>query len=183
MTPCAAREQNTVTVPLRDFPEQNGSLLRVCFVCTGNTCRSPMAAAVANAMARSSRQADAPDIDAVSAGLYAADGDPIAVHAVMALEAAGIEPAPAHDYRRHTAHTLTAEEALQYDLLVGLGGGHCMELLLRFPQAAQKIIGMPKPIADPYGGSLSDYESCLAQITEGVRDLLFSSHETGEEAK
>ena len=49
-----------------------------------------------------------------------------------------------------------------------------MELMMRFPRLARRIICMPEPVADPYGGSLAVYEECLAQITRGVKTLLFS---------
>lgn len=159
--------------------EQSDKAIRVCFVCTGNTCRSPMAAAVANAISKASetrcRQKKIPLIEAISAGLYANAGEPISVHAVEALENAKVAPVQGLDYRVHTAHTVTSEDVKNSDLLIGLSGGHCMELMMRFPQAAQKIVGMPVPITDPYGGDLAVYEACLSQITEGVRQLLFSS--------
>ena len=156
--------------------------LRVCFVCTGNTCRSPMAQAVANALARETvnalpeavRASAVPPVAAFSAGLYACDGEPIAANAVKALERAGVEPSPNADYHKHTAHTLTAEEVDRYDLLVGLGGGHVMELMMRYPAAAQRIVGMPQSISDPWGGDLDVYTACLEEITRGVRELLFS---------
>lgn len=171
--------QKTSNAPLS---EGNDRPRRVCFVCTGNTCRSPMAEAVANAMAQewknnlpeAVRDAVAPTLEAYSAGLYAVAGDPIAQNAVTALERAGVAPIPSRDYHRHTAHTLTAEEAEGYDLLIGLGGGHTMELMMRFPQLANRITCMPKPIADPFGGDEATYEACLAEIVAGVRDLLFA---------
>ena len=74
----------------------------------------------------------------------------------------------------HTAHTLTAEDAAQFDLLIGLGGGHVMELMMRFPQLAQRITCMPKSIPDPFGGDLSTYAACLEEIIDGVKTLLFA---------
>lgn len=156
--------------------------LCVCFVCTGNTCRSPMAAAVANALAEeqvrhfpaSVRDCVTRRTEAFSAGLYAQEGDPISAHARAALEAAGIPALASYDYRTHTAHTLTEEDVARADLLVGMSAGHVMELLLRFPAAAKKIVCMPRPISDPFGGSLARYQACLAEITDGVRQLLFA---------
>ena len=148
-------------------------IFRVCFICTGNTCRSPMAAAVANAMAK--QCASSQKLEAFSAGLYANDGEPISLHAREALEAAGILPDPNRDYRKHRAHTLCEADVASADLLVGMSGSHCMELLMRYPEAAQKIAVMPKPISDPFGGDLAVYTQCLAEITEGVKTLLFSS--------
>lgn len=158
------------------------STKRICFVCTGNTCRSPMAAAVANAMANraleafpeSVRPMMTPQLVAFSAGIYANDGDPIAANAVAALEAADIPPVSNLDYHSHTAHTLGEEEASEYDLLIGLTREHAMSLLFRFPHLAQRITVFPVEIADPYGGSFEHYQSCLAQITEGISLGLFS---------
>lgn len=153
---------------------------RICFVCTGNTCRSPMAQAVANDLAGAAkdslpsvfRNAVMPAFEAYSAGLYANDGEPIATNAVMALENAAVSPTLAHDYHTHRAHTLTEQEAETYDLLVGMTSAHAMELLMRFPHLAQRITRMPQEISDPFGGDLACYQTCLSQITDGVKALL-----------
>lgn len=158
---------------------------RVCFVCTGNTCRSPMAQAVTNQLAREAldalpkewRHLARPSVEAFSAGLYAKEGDPISPPAAEALQAVGIPATPENDYLRHRAHTITPEEAEGYDLLVGLTKGHAMELLLRLPQFASRIRVLPKDIPDPYGGDIEVYKHCLSAITEGIRALLFPSRE------
>ena len=144
----------------------------VIFVCTGNTCRSPMAAAVANALA-CARDGDHPALVATSAGLYALEGDPITPHAVEALERAGIKAVKGLDYHAHTAHTVTEADAEAAELLVAVSASHAMELLLRFPAAAHKIVCLPRAISDPFGGDLARYEACLAEITDGVKELLF----------
>ena len=162
-------EQERLSLPEED------KIKRVCFICTGNTCRSPMAAAVANHLAKQFVQADSGQpIEAFSAGLYAMEGEPVATNAVLALEEQGIQPAAAFDYHAHRAHTLQESEAEKFDLLIGLSGQHVMELLLRFPHLANKIIAMPRAIFDPYGGDLILYETCLQQIIDGVKELLFS---------
>lgn len=143
---------------------------RVCFVCTGNTCRSPMAEAVTNALAKRAGRAD---LRAYSAGLFANENEPIARNAIRALETAGIEPIVGRDYHEHTAHNLTAEEAEAYDLLVGMTDAHVMQLLMRFPQSAGRIVRMPSQIADPYGGDDVLYGQCLQQIHMDVCTLLF----------
>ena len=153
--------------PMRNGLDANGAK-RVCFVCTGNTCRSPMAAAVANALAR----AEGLEIRAESAGLYASQGAPISEHAVLALERAGVESVPETDYHTHTARNLTDEAVSRFDMLIPMTRTHAMELILRYPNAAKKILCMPQQISDPYGGNLQTYEACLAEITAGVRALL-----------
>lgn len=155
---------------------------KICFVCTGNTCRSPMAEAVANAWAQkeletlppSCRALALPSLEAFSAGICANEGAPIAAHAVSALEAAGIPALSNHDYRTHTAHTLTEQDAAEYDLLIGLTREHTMALLFRFPHLASRITVFPSDIPDPYGGSAEDYRICLKHITQGISDMLFT---------
>ena len=157
--------------------ESKPEILRVCFVCTGNTCRSPMAEAVARALAK--KHAGSRRLEVMSAGLYANEGEPISANAVRALEMRGIEADAGKDYHSHRAHTLTAEEAERADLLIGMTGGHCTELLMCFPDAAQKIMVMPHPVSDPYGGDLACYRFCLNEIFAGVSQLLFP-HEKKE---
>ena len=156
--------------------------LVVCFVCTGNTCRSPMAQAVANALAEREaerfptavRDCVTRRLEADSAGLYAVEGDPISERAVEALEEAGIASVPHADYHRHTARTVTETDVARADFLVAMSTGHAMELLMRFPEAARKILCMPHPIPDPFGGDLACYRACLAEIKAGVQTLFFS---------
>ena len=142
----------TVALKQRDGVTQ---AKRVLFVCTGNTCRSPMAAAIANDLAtKNSRE----DFVAVSAGLFANDGEPMSEGASYALDALGI-PVP-----QHAAQTVCASLVEQADVVVGLTGSHAMQLMLRFPEAAERITTLPMDIADPYGGDHDVYLSCAAQL-------------------
>lgn len=147
---------------------------RVLFVCTGNTCRSPMAEAVANAYAKEYQRLE---LRAFSAGLCAYEGDPISKGALVALSEREIKPISGRDYRRHTAHKLVAEEIAAYDLLVGMTDAHVMQLLMYFPEAAERIVRMPTPIPDPFGGGYEEYGACLDAIIAGVRELLFAGEE------
>ncbi len=149
------------------------SVRRVCFVCTGNTCRSPMAAAVANAWARAYEV----PLAASSAGLYAHAGDAISPHAVKALENAHIAPVAGADYHDHTAHPLTDAEVGEAELLVGLSTSHAWELMLRYPDAAGKLAVLEPPVSDPFGGDLARYSACLEEIMQGVHALLFPTEE------
>ena len=160
--------------------------MRVCFVCTGNTCRSPMAAAVANALATEAwsdypptvREAITPCVVAFSRGLYANEGEPISQNAVLALEAAGVEACRDADYHAHTAKTVDEDDVRGADLMIAVSGRHANELLMRFPWAASRIACFPREIPDPWGGDLQIYRECLSAITEGVREMLFAKGES-----
>ncbi len=137
----------------------------ILFVCTGNTCRSPMAEALFNALfAKDGRRA-------TSAGLYAT-GAPISHNAARALRNRGIEPTPDNDYTAHISRTVTEEMVREADLVVGMTGNHAMELMFRFPQYASKIFTMPEDISDPYGGDLGVYEVCLGEIEEAIGKII-----------
>ena len=154
--------------------------VRICFVCTGNTCRSPMAEAFTRALAQDAlarlpdplRSIAVPLVAATSAGLYPMEGAPISQGACSALEREGIMPTPDHDYHDHCARLIDPCTVENADLLVGMTHGHAMELLLRFPQAASRIVCMPSEIPDPYGGDEEVYRSCLQAIQKGVYTLL-----------
>jgi len=155
---------------------KGGSERFVCFVCTGNTCRSPMAAAVFNNMSLApevctmcdmEKLLNAKNIKALSAGL-AAFGEPISENAVKALEEAGIPSTPKNDYKGHISCGIELDVMQKCELVVGMSSSHAVRLMAMFPQFASKITCMPEDIPDPWGGSLEDYKECLAKISEGV---------------
>ena len=135
----------------------------VLFVCTGNTCRSPMCAALFN-----DRYAGLTH-HAVSAGLMA-DGSPISANAVSALENADVPSRkPDNDYKSHVSRTVTEEMMEQANIVVGVTSSHAMQLMMRFPSCASKITVMPTEISDPFGGNLARYEACLADIDRALK--------------
>ena len=153
---------------------------RILFVCTGNTCRSPMAAALLNDLSRpreicsAGELCAAPRYIATSAGLYANAGDPITPAAVQALREAGIKPHPDNDYTAHRARLVSAEMVAEADEIVGLTASHAMQLMLRFPEAASKISTLPMDIPDPYGRSAEVYRDCLAQLRYAIELAYFT---------
>ena len=144
---------------------------RILFVCTGNTCRSPMAAALYNDMRRPQEVCSAcPEphepgrMVAFSAGLYANEGEPISADALRALQEAGVRPVTENDYTLHRAQNVSGELIDSVDLVVAISGRHAMELMLRFPESAGKITTLPMDISDPFGRGIEAYRQCLMQL-------------------
>lgn len=154
--------------------EEKSPLLTVCFVCTGNTCRSPMAAAVLNALGKER------GIVAQSAGLCVQAGAPISTNAALALTEAGILPTAENDYPHHTARPVNRALLERSDRIVGISSSHAMTLMADYPAYAAKILSMPQDICDPFGGDLAVYRRCLAEITAGIRSLFFFEEEKSE---
>ena len=151
----------TDTAPVLQKTEEGEKLHRVLFVCTGNTCRSPMAAAAYNHKNRGSHRR------AYSAGLAALAGDPISQNAILALEAAGIPSTPDNDYKAHVATPVTLTMLGEMDEIVAISPSHAMALLTAAPQYAARIRTLGD-IADPYGGDLATYSAALADILSAL---------------
>lgn len=139
------------------------------FVCTGNTCRSPMAEVIAGARARQLEL----DVTAGSAGLLAGGGAPAAEHARAVATAHGLSLA-AHRSRMVTAELLDAA-----DLILGMTERHIealrplaradVHLVTAFLPTGHQLRG--KPIADPIGGDLSDYRATWNQLETAIEAL------------
>lgn len=129
---------------------------KILFVCTGNTCRSPMAEVVFNFDYYDSGYI------AESAGIFA-DGSPMSDNAVTALEDDG--------YRvreRHISRSLTDELVKSSDIIVGISSSHAMQIIMNYPEAAGKVYAMPFDITDPYGGGIEIYKACLSDIKKAL---------------
>jgi protein-tyrosine phosphatase len=137
-----------------------------CFVCTGNTCRSPMAEALFNY-----KYADDTRV-ARSAGLMIG-GDPISPLAAAALEKAGISSEGEHDYKNHRSQIISDEIIENSARVICMSAEHAMQLMCAFPMYAGRIAVMPYDIPDPYGGTAEDYDNCLAAISEGL-EMIFA---------
>jgi protein-tyrosine-phosphatase len=140
------------------------------FVCSGNTCRSPMAAAIGDAeiAARLRAPLEAArraDVLAVSAGLSARVGAPMTPEALEALRSLGI-PAGAH-----AARNLTAEMSHSADKIFCMTQAQRRAVIEMTPLAAFKTqcLDPDGDVEDPAGGSPAEYLNCAARIRALVR--------------
>ena len=124
----------------------------ILFVCTGNTCRSPMAAALA-------RHAG---IDARSAGLFPMENAPAAGGAVRAMAARGI------DLTGHRARRVTGEDAEGAARIFAMEEGHRAMLESMYPACRGKVSVLLIP--DPYGGDDRVYRACADAIERALRE-------------
>lgn len=133
------------------------------FVCTGNTCRSPMAAACMRE-ALAERRIDG---DVMSAGL-AADGSPATANAVTAMGEIGV------DISAHRSTPLTIEMCKQADCIAVMTATH-RAVLVNAGIDAERVIVLAEEnggIADPYGGDMECYRQTRDQLTAEIDRLL-----------
>ena len=138
---------------------------KICFICTGNTCRSPMAAAVYNHINREG------DTFAVSFGLYGDGVSPISENAVYALKKAEIEPTEYFDYEKHISKPIDSVELASCEKIYGITNSHTLALISAFPQFAAKITVLPKSIPDPFLGDEAVYCECLDMIISAIKEI------------
>lgn len=128
----------------------------VIFVCTGNTCRSPMAEFMFKAYLK--EKGVLSDYSVSSAGLYAQRGDVLSENADKALSFLGVK------HTQKKARIFTAGMALDSDLVVAMSERHATECGDVNNICTFKDLGSIGPISDPYGGSVQHYLDCAAQM-------------------
>ena len=134
---------------------------RILLVCTGNTCRSPMAEVLAKQLF-----ADRPEVEVASAGVYASDGGAASAEAVAVMAKQGM------DLSKHRSRLLTAEMVAAADGINTMPATQRRAVVQAFPEAERKTQRLlsEEDIADPIGGPESAYEFTAAQIGRGLKE-------------
>ena len=141
----------------------------IIVVCTGNTCRSPMAEGIIKIKTEDAGCA----VNVSSAGLFA-DGSAVSENSRIVMDEIGV------NISSHRSCQLTKEMIKNADLILTMTQGHKMSILSVMPQAGGKVFtlaeysGEKKDVADPFGGSVSDYRKCRDEISRMVNKCPWS---------
>ncbi len=138
------------------------------FVCTGNICRSPMAEAIFKDLVK--------DAEVSSSGISALTGERASFNAIAVCKENGLELSD------HRSTHIFDSDIEKMDLILTATDNHSYVLKKQYPQlniytikeyAGDKNLN----IADPYGGSLHDYEVCFSEIKEALEKICESKPE------
>ena len=150
------------------------SSLMVLFVCTGNTCRSPMAETLCRELLAERFGCRPDEIERhgmvlASAGIAAWGGGKASAGALEAMRERGA------DLSGHESQPLTENLARQADVIWTMTASHRANILAQFPEAGGRV-AMLSPdrhdVIDPIGGTLATYRKCAEQIREHLAGRL-----------
>lgn len=142
--------------------------IRVLFVCTGNTCRSPMGAALGRDWARN-REPDGLSIEFESAGIAAGEGQPAADQAIATMRSLGAELGA--ELGGHRSRLLTPGMVDRADVVFAMTPSHAQAVMQLAPGAVHKVfpIDPVHPIDDPIGQSVEVYRDVADQLRALIR--------------
>jgi protein-tyrosine-phosphatase len=137
-------------------------------VCTGNTCRSPMAQALCRVIAQ---EVGALDVQATSAGIDAAAGRGASLHAVTVMREMAV------DLSGHRARQLNVEIVQEVDLVLGMTPKHAEQArAIVGTNVAVRILGeyagRDEAVDDPFGGSVEVYRRTAHRIRRLLTEAL-----------
>lgn len=137
--------------------------MKIIFVCSGNTCRSPMAECAFEEMLK---EEGVTGVEVESRGVVANVGAPISENARKALENAEIP------LKEHVATQITIEDIKNADLVICMTERHKMRL-----GSLPKVFTLGQmtgcgDIVDPYGKDEATYRECLSEILAALQKLM-----------
>ncbi len=145
----------------------------ILFVCSGNTCRSPMSEALARSLLAEKLHVPADDlekkgINVLSAGSFALPGSRATPQAVDAVEGLGA------DLTKHRSRALSVELIHQADVIYTMSRNHAAAVTALVPSAAEKTFTLDPAgdIDDPIGGDVKLYRDLAVQLKQLINKRL-----------
>jgi protein-tyrosine phosphatase len=149
------------------------SVCVIVFVCTGNTCRSPLAESLfkkrlADQLGCAVSELPARGFCILSAGLASGMGGPAAAEAIEVARSYGA------DLTGHQSRPLSADLVSQADFLIAMTHGHVGSLRKHFPNlgAQPRLLAPNADVADPIGLGQEVYAECGRQIWQNLEALV-----------
>lgn len=147
---------------------------KILFVCTGNTCRSPMAEALFKDILAD--REDKEEFSVSSAGIYAFEGDPASPEAVEVMKNEfGI------DISKHRAKVLNDIDIADAFIILTMTERHRKMIIDIYPHAGERVFtlkqyaeaedGNPN-ISDPFGWDIDVYKDCASEIDALLLDVV-----------
>ena len=143
--------------------------VNILFVCTGNTCRSPMAEGFTKKLLAGKLKCDIDRLEQMgykitSAGVIALDGVDASAEAIRFCASRGVR------LTGHKSRRLTAEMLKEADYIFAMSAGHRDDIMRLFPASAEKcmLLNDAGDINDPIGGDFEAYKICGLIIEKTV---------------
>lgn len=136
--------------------------MKILFICTGNTCRSPMAEGLFKEILR---KKDKTGIEVFSAGIAAEEGAPAAQNAVEAMKERGV------DISAHRAAQLTEKMLREADSIFVMTPQQSFILTSLYPDMHNISVLSETGIPDPFGQPLSVYKNCAETLEKALINI------------